>query len=224
MNGFLDSFKPILQKYKIEVFLITASLIIVLISLTIFIKNNQTASETEDTSDTEVVKSVNYKIFADIAGAVAKPDVYEVTAGARLKHVILLAGGLSEDADRTYFARNFNLARLVGDQEKIYIPSTWEINSGIFIESPRTLDYVLPAEVPSNETKAGSPVYPNQQTTLININSATLAELDQLPGIGKILAQKIISNRPYSTIEDLLNKKVINKSVFEKIKSQISIY
>jgi competence protein ComEA len=64
---------------------------------------------------------------------------------------------------------------------------------------------------------------PSESQSLISINDSTIEELDQLPGIGQITANKIISNRPYTTIEDLLTKKVVNKGVFEKIKNLIEI-
>ncbi len=73
-----------------------------------------------------------------------KPDVYEVVLGARLKDVLIKAGGLSENADKDFFYRNFNLARIVNDQEKYYIPSLLETSNGIFIENLRTLDYTSP--------------------------------------------------------------------------------
>lgn len=153
--------------------------------------------------------------YIDISGAVGKPDVYEVTPGARLKDVLVLAGGLSADADRYFFARNFNLARFVSDQEKVYIPSIYEINSGLFTETSRIIDYISPVET-SNEIT-------NQQNSKININQANLEELDQLPGVGPTTAKKIVDNRPYIKIEDLLNKKIINKTTFEKIKDLIEI-
>jgi len=57
----------------------------------------------------------------------------------------------------------------------------------------------------------------------ININSASLVELDKLPGIGQVRAQDIIDGRPYQRIEDLLIKKAISRSVYEQIKEKISI-
>ena len=56
---------------------------------------------------------------------------------------------------------------------------------------------------------------------LVNINTASESELDKLPGIGPVTAQKIIASRPYSGLEELLTKKVVNTSVYEKIKDLI---
>ncbi len=60
------------------------------------------------------------------------------------------------------------------------------------------------------------------QTGLTNINTATTADLDKLPQIGKARAAKIIGARPYKTTDELLSKKVLSKSVYDKIKDKIT--
>jgi competence protein ComEA len=61
-------------------------------------------------------------------------------------------------------------------------------------------------------------------SSLINLNLATPAQLDSLPGVGPVTAQKIIDSRPYSTLEELLNKKIVTDKVFTQIKDRISVY
>jgi competence protein ComEA len=229
MKEFINSFSPFLKKlkklkrYRLEILLLSLAFIITIISLILYQKNQ--SAETNLTEENQLPyqpENLNSrKIFIDIAGAVNNPGVYEATIGARLKDVLTLAGGLSDDADKIFFQRNFNLARLVVDQEKIYVPSTWEVNNGIFIENSRTLDYISPQNIIQTETVAQNS---SQNTTeKININQAGIEELDALPGIGKITAQKIINNRPYQSIDELLTKKVVSKSTFEKIKDLISL-
>lgn len=58
---------------------------------------------------------------------------------------------------------------------------------------------------------------------LTNINTATLSELDKLPGIGPVYGQRIIDNRIYSSMEELVSKGAITQSVFEKIKNLITL-
>lgn len=61
-------------------------------------------------------------------------------------------------------------------------------------------------------------------STSVSINSSPLDQLDKLPDIGQVRAQKIIDNRPYQTLEELVEKKIISQSVFEKIKDKISLW
>lgn len=192
---------------------------ITIVALAIYAKNNQKNTDQEVITNNQAVQNLSEKILVDVSGAVKKPNIYKIGFGARIKEVIDLAGGLSEDADVMFFNRNFNLARIVSDQEKIYVPTNVEINNGIFTQNQRTLDYVSPVNIVPSDVQT-----PNLDvSTKINLNSATVEELDQLPGIGLVTANKIISGRPFSTIDELLTKKVVNKGVFEKIKNLISI-
>lgn len=224
MSNFLKSFSPLLKrlklkKYIFEIILLSVAIIITIISLIIYASNNQINEKQDQTLEASLSpKIINENIFIDVSGAVKKPNLYQVNYGARIKEVIDKAGGLSDDADVIFFNRNFNLARIVTDQEKIYVPSMVEINNGIFIQNQLTLDYSSPAIALAKE---GSQQI--ESNSLINLNSGTIEELDQLPGIGQVTASKIIANRPYLTLEELLTKKVVNKSVFEKIKGLISL-
>lgn len=224
MSSFIKSFFPLLKrlkikKYLVEIILLSTALIITITAVVIYNNNSQSL---EDEVETSSIRSrQNYdrqeQIFVDVSGAVNKPNMYQVGFGARLKNVIDKASGLSDDADVMFFNRNFNLARIVYDQEKIYIPSILEIKSGIVMESPQTFDYNSPSVISQIKSVSGL----SEAESLININSATIEELDQLPGIGQVTANKIITNRPYNTMDELLTNKVVNKGVYEKIKDLI---
>jgi len=221
MDGFIKSFAPILKqsrKYFLEIIILSVALIITIIAVIIYIKNNQD-TQTDTSSPTTFSIPTTSKIFVDLSGAVKKPGLYEIEFGARLKDIIDKGDGLSDEADTTFFQQNFNLAQVVTDQEKIYIPSILEINNGVFIQNQRTLDYLSPGISSNKGVINDAPTTENK----ININSATIDELDQLPGIGQATANKIITNRPYTTIDDLITKKVVSKSVFDNIKGQISL-
>ncbi|MDR3152073.1 MAG: helix-hairpin-helix domain-containing protein [Bifidobacteriaceae bacterium] len=148
----------------------------------------------------------NSKIFIDIQGEIVKPGAYELPGDSRVSDIIKLAGGLKKDAD----AQAFNQARKLQDGEQIYIPKKGENDSNALSELTQN---------PNNSPKniAGS----------ININTATLAQLDTLNGIGPAIAQRIIdyriSNGSFSSIEDIKNVKGIGESIFEKIKNMIRI-
>lgn len=148
----------------------------------------------------------NGKILVDIEGAVISPGVYELEKDARIKDLMVKAGGLSVSADRVWFARNVNLASKLSDGSKIYIPSEGENISS------------------SSENSAGSNALGASTTGLININSASESQLDSLPGVGPVTASKIIQGRPYQSLEDLLSKKAVSSKVFSQIKDKISIY
>lgn len=142
-------------------------------------------------------------IFVDLQGAVEKPGVYELPGGDRLNDLLIRAGGLSAEADREWAGKNLNLAAKLTDGQKIYIPKR-----GDLISKTGVLGGGISTGVVSGQA-------------VININTASASELDSLPGIGEVRAQAIIQNRPYSSIEELLTKKVIPKSVYEKIKEKI---
>jgi len=145
------------------------------------------------------------QITVDIEGAVKKPGVYALAAASRIQDAILAAGGMSSSADRKIVAQNLNLAAPLTDGAKIYIPAVGEQ----MVTSNGVSDN-------SSGTVAGS--------STVNINQATEEELDALPGVGPVTAQKIIANRPYQSNDDLLNKKVVGQSEFTKIKDQVSVY
>jgi len=214
----LNNFFSLFKKYKIEIFLIIISLIIAFISYLIY-------SQLSSDSDIEITESENNQtafklntIVVDISGAINKPGVYELKNGSRINDAIKKAQGLTEEADINYFYRNFNLSAYLFDQEKIYIPYIWEINSGIFVEETRILNYLSPFTLSRNE----SDLIVNN-TDIININTCLSKELEDLPGIGQKTAQKVIENRPYKTIDELLSKKIINQNIFENIKEKISV-
>lgn len=147
----------------------------------------------------ESTPSVQKILKVDVAGAVVKPGVYELLENSRIQDALIAASGLSVNADRGWVAKNVNLAQKVADGFKIYIPSQGE------------------SQIPNSK-------YQVSNSSLININSASALELDSLPGVGPATAQKIIGNRPYSDINELVSKKAVSNSVFNKIKEQISVY
>lgn len=164
------------------------------------------------------------EIYVEVSGAVKEPDVYKVSSSTRLGNVIRKAGGLSKEADEAYVARNFNLAKTLTDQEKVHIPTQAEIDSGLFVEEQKQLQYLTDAESDEKNNQQSSTSKDTSNTSgRININMATTAELDTLPRIGKITAEKIINNRPYKSVQELQDKKVVNSGVFEEIEELITI-
>jgi len=146
-------------------------------------------------------------ILVDIEGAVVKPGVYKLPQESRIQDALIVAGGLSAAADREHVAKNFNLAIKLTDGTKIYVPFIGEAVKGAA---------VLNVSNASSELSAVN--------ALININNASESQLDTLPGIGPVTAQKIIVGRPYSSVDELLSKKIVGAKVFGQIKDKISVY
>lgn len=134
--------------------------------------------------------SPNAKIVIDVSGSVVEPGVYELPAYSRVRDAVMVAGGLTDEADRS----KINMAAKVADGQKVYIAKVGDLVGQV----------------------AGV------SEGLVNINTATEKELDRLPGVGPVTSSKIIASRPYSAPEDLLTKKVVSSSVFEKIRDLIT--
>lgn len=156
-------------------------------------------------ANSAVDKQVEAKtILVDIEGAVEKPGVYKLPLESRIQDGLIAAGGLSAKADRAYVTKNFNQAIKLTDGAKIYVPFLGEaVNNATVLNTS------------SEGVVVGS---------LININTALQSQLDSLPGIGPVTAQKIIAGRPYGSVDELLNKKIVGAKVFDQIKDKISVY
>lgn len=203
--GGLD-FTSLLNKYKAPLFISLLGLILIMAGVFTIYRLNQPEDKIEIIPATE--KTTSPMIFADIEGAVVKPGVYELPLGSRINDLLIKAGGLSARADREWVETNLNKAQKLKDGDKVYVPS-------------------LSERAKERESVSSSGVVSGSSTTIsskININSATLTELDTLWGVGQITAQKIVDNRPYQKIEDLVSKKVISRSTFQRISSQLSVY
>ncbi len=201
----LDKYSPLLRKHLIPIVLGFAGLIFLgygLISLIGPRKGNSDITfEPGDVASSSAKMEV--KIFVDVEGAVIKPGIQNLASSARMQDALISAGGLSQEANREWVSKNLNLAAKLTDGAKIYIPKAEE---------------AVAASSVSNTTLSVT------TSGQININTANEKDLDTLPGVGPVTAQKIISSRPYSSIEDLLNKKVVSSKVFSQIKDKISTY
>ena len=151
-------------------------------------------------SENTLNKEENNLIVVYICGAVKNSKVITLDENSRICDAIEAVGGLNEDADLT----NINLAYILHDGEKIYIPKIGEEIQDI------------------NNISSYS-----EKTNKININKATQTELETIPGVGPSTALKIIEyrnkNGNFSSIEDIKNISGIGDKKFENIKNYISI-
>lgn len=138
-------------------------------------------------------------ILAYITGEVKFPGVYELKKGARIIDIVDLAGGFTEEAD----AVNINLAQKLYDEDRVHI---FKIGDASQTEE---ITYT-----------------PNKKSDEININTATLSELTELPGIGNVKAQNIINHREafgkFKSIEEIKDVNGIGDKTFEALKDLIS--
>lgn len=151
------------------------------------------------------------EIVVEVGGAVEKPAVYKLKDGDRIEDALIAAGGISADADRTWMEKFVNRAAKLIDGQKLYILSTNEQSD------------VLSAKE-SGGYQSGSSGQGSGFQELVNINTATQKELESLWGIGPVTAKNIIEHRLYSSVEELLNQKIIKRNVYERNKDLLTVY
>ena len=148
--------------------------------------------------------------YVDIKGEVLRPGVYEFSCESRMQEVIKKAGGFTEEADET----KINLAQKISDQMQIIVPNVQSKQEGGVTEE-------------NSEKGNSSNTSPsNSKQGTVNINTATLEELQTIKGIGKKKAEAILQYRKehgaFRTKEDLLQVKGIGKKALEAIESQVT--
>ncbi len=158
-------------------------------------------------------KDILIKVY--ICGCVKQPGVYEMSQGSRIVDLAGLCGGFTEDA----CTEAVNLAAILSDEEKIYIPSKTEI-------SKQGINLLESISSGGNSNGKGGQADVSQGQK-VNVNSASAEELMVLPGIGEQIAKNIIDYRnqygAFNTKEDLKNVKGIGEKKFEQIKELVSI-
>ena len=169
------------------------------------LKEEKNSGESQEAEDIQEETSA---IWVDVSGAVKNPGVYKLENDARIFQAIEAAGGFSEDADLQWL----NQAAEISDGEKIFVYTTEETQTlkeqGISSEQEK-----------ENAEKA--------EEAKININQASLEELQEIPGIGEARAQAIIAYREetggFGSIEDIQQVSGIKGKTFEKIEPYITV-
>jgi competence protein ComEA len=169
---------------------------------------------------------IEQDIFVDLAGAVAKPGVYQFSSGSRVADLIAAGGPISNDASAEWLSQNLNLSELLADTQKIYIPFEWEVAD----EQKLMLEIISPqsdksdaANIDTKTPKQSEENYSTEGTAQkINVNTASQTDLESLNGIGKVYSQRIIDNRPYIDKSELGVKANIPESTMGKIEDFIT--
>lgn len=152
-------------------------------------------------------------IVVHIAGQVVNPGVISLKEGSRIIDAINAAGGTTEEADLS----KINLAYILKDAQKIYIPSVTENEE---------LSYILEASTQASIIKDETDAKDGEKI-MININTASITELQKIPGIGQTIASRIIEyrkeNGKFNSIEDIQKVSGIGSSKFNNIKKYICV-
>jgi competence protein ComEA len=164
--------------------------------------DDPTSAELPSAPSSTEMPSIPSTVIVYVSGAVHAPDVYELPLDARIKDLVLAAGGLDADADTA----RVNLAERLKDSEHIHVPRLGE----------------APADdAAAADTTGAAP------GGLLDLNTASASDLDGLPGIGKSFADRIIeyrtTNGPFTSVEDLQKVKGIGAALFAKIAPLVSV-
>lgn len=177
--------------------------------------DESTSNEAEITAPTEVAADEPDEpqvVVVHVDGAVATPGVYTLEAGARANEAIEAAGGLLASADTT----SLNLAAVLADGQKLYVPEEGEAVS--------TLEVSTSGSVAATVTNSTSSTADNG---LININTASVEELCELPGVGEATATAIVEDReangPFASPEDIMRVSGIGEKKFAKLEGLICV-
>jgi competence protein ComEA len=160
-------------------------------------------------------------IEVHVVGAVRRPGLVTVVAGARVGDAVLAAGGLARRADQ----RAVNLARILADGEQVVVPRRGE-GRAAGVEAPAS----------SGGTAQGTGLAPAGTATgtatgsdagSVDLNTADLAALDTLPGIGPALAQRIVDwreqNGSFTTVEQLMEVSGIGEATFARLRDLVGV-
>lgn len=145
-------------------------------------------------------------IVVDVEGAVVEPGIRQLPAGARVADAVSAAGGYASDVDLEAAAATINLAERLDDGAQIVVP---RIGAGAAAAGGPGASPVANA---ADVEEADGP---------LNINTASAEELEALPGIGPVTVDRIIAGRqeqPFDSLEDALERGIINRGQLEDIK------
>ncbi len=142
-------------------------------------------------------------LVIEVAGAVARPGVYSLNPGSRVGDAIKAAGGYSPDVDPRQAEGQLNLAARLQDAQLIRVP--------------RRSDVPAAGASPGARASSGGP---------LNLNAATAEQLDALPGVGPVTAQKIVAAReqkPFGKVDDLVTRKIVSAATLAKIRTLVTV-
>jgi competence protein ComEA len=162
-------------------------------------------------------------VRVQVSGAVLEPGIYDVPASCRVEEAIAAAGGLTENAD----SERVNLVRKVRDGMQIRVPVQKAARTNRTQRKNAQAKTGLGASTTkkSSSTRAGAEKN-NSVVQSVRINSASVSELQQLPGIGPALAQRIVETRNsgcFTSVDDLMRVPGIGKAKLAKLRDYVEV-
>lgn len=162
-------------------------------------------------------------VRVQVSGAVLEPGIYDVPASCRVEEAIAAAGGLTENAD----SERVNLVRKVRDGMQIRVPvkKAARTSSTQRKNAQATASYSASSTKKVGSTRVGAEKN-NSAVQIVRINSASVSELQQLPGIGPALAKRIVETRSrgrFASVEDLLRVPGIGKAKLAKLRDYVEV-
>lgn len=162
-------------------------------------------------------------VRVQVSGAVLEPGIYDVPASCRVEEAIAAAGGMTENAD----SERVNLVRKVRDGMQIRVPvqKAARTSSTQRKNAQATAGYSASSTKKVGSTRAGAEKN-NSAVQSVRINSASAGELQQLPGVGPALAQRIVETRNsgrFTSVEDLLRVPGIGKAKLAKLRNYVEV-
>ena len=158
-------------------------------------------------------------VRVQVSGAVLEPGIYDVPASCRVEEAIAVAGGLTENAD----SERVNLVRKVRDGMQIRVPVQKAARTSSTQRKSAQAKSSLGESASGNKAGSGRN---NSMMQSVRINSASVSELQQLPGIGPALAQRIVETRNsgrFTSVEDLLRVPGIGKAKLAKLRDYVEV-
>lgn len=160
------------------------------------------------------------EVVVDVTGAVARPGVVRLPAGARVVDALTAAGGATPDAD---LAR-LNLARVLVDAEQVRVA-----RQGDPLEDPAPDALAAPGDDPAGAAERGPGGAAGSATggdARIDLNTADAATLETLPGIGPVLAGRIVTHRqerPFGSVDELTDVVGIGPALLEQLRDRVRV-
>jgi competence protein ComEA len=146
-------------------------------------------------------------LIVDVQGAVVRAGIVELAPGSRVADAIAAAGGYGPRVAADRLSQVLNLAALVKDGDQIVVPSRDD-----------------PAAAPTTGTGSGGTG--GGGSGPVDLNRATIAELDALPGVGPVTAAKIVAAREeqaFASVDDLRTRKILGAATFDKVKELVVV-